>query len=125
MFFLKQKTAYEMRSSDWSSDVCSSDLTDVGPFGQVGLAEHDPACFAQPRDQGCVAACPVFLECKAAGGGRPLARLDVVLHQHCTAFEGQLRVADHEMRRASCRERVCHFVSITVVAVSLKKKKHY
>src|SRR3546814_20035825 len=26
MFFVKQKTAYEMRISDWSSDVCSSDL---------------------------------------------------------------------------------------------------
>src|SRR3546814_14764946 len=28
-FFFKQKTAYEMRISDWSSDVCSSDLTRV------------------------------------------------------------------------------------------------
>src|SRR3546814_19943256 len=28
-FFFKQKTAYEMRISDWSSDVCSSDLTVV------------------------------------------------------------------------------------------------
>src|SRR3546814_1055721 len=28
-FFFKQKTAYEMRISDWSSDVCSSDLTIV------------------------------------------------------------------------------------------------
>src|SRR3546814_3743152 len=28
-FFFKQKTAYEMRISDWSSDVCSSDLPDV------------------------------------------------------------------------------------------------
>src|SRR3546814_1356911 len=28
-FFFKQKTAYEMRISDWSSDVCSSDLHDV------------------------------------------------------------------------------------------------
>src|SRR3546814_10061169 len=27
LFFVKQKTAYEMRISDWSSDVCSSDLT--------------------------------------------------------------------------------------------------
>src|SRR3546814_7065864 len=27
-FFFKQKTAYEMRISDWSSDVCSSDLFD-------------------------------------------------------------------------------------------------
>src|SRR3546814_1744550 len=32
-FFFKQKTAYEMRISDWSSDVCSSDLrTDRSPF---------------------------------------------------------------------------------------------
>src|SRR3546814_987305 len=28
-FFFKQKTAYEMRISDWSSDVCSSDLAHV------------------------------------------------------------------------------------------------
>src|SRR3546814_1139444 len=28
-FFFKQKTAYEMRISDWSSDVCSSDLSSV------------------------------------------------------------------------------------------------
>src|SRR3546814_6246447 len=28
-FFFKQKTAYEMRISDWSSDVCSSDLPEV------------------------------------------------------------------------------------------------
>src|SRR3546814_8402438 len=28
-FFFKQKTAYEMRISDWSSDVCSSDLFDA------------------------------------------------------------------------------------------------
>src|SRR3546814_10694241 len=28
LFFFKQKTAYEMRMSDWSSDVCSSDLLD-------------------------------------------------------------------------------------------------
>src|SRR3546814_18154678 len=30
-FFFKQKTAYEMRISDWSSDVCSSDLLARGP----------------------------------------------------------------------------------------------
>src|SRR3546814_12790821 len=33
-FFFKQKTAYEMRISDWSSDVCSSDL--VGQFALIG-----------------------------------------------------------------------------------------
>src|SRR3546814_7326492 len=31
-FFFKQKTAYEMRISDWSSDVCSSDLLAVREF---------------------------------------------------------------------------------------------
>src|SRR3546814_7024269 len=36
VFFFKQKTAYEMRISDWSSDVCSSDLLTFG-LG-VGLA---------------------------------------------------------------------------------------
>src|SRR3546814_1033580 len=30
VFFFKQKTAYEMRISDWSSDVCSSDLSQHG-----------------------------------------------------------------------------------------------
>src|SRR3546814_19347371 len=40
-FFFKQKTAYEMRISDWSSDVCSSDLRArnrrfAGPIGQSG-----------------------------------------------------------------------------------------
>src|SRR3546814_10037488 len=36
-FFFKQKTAYEMRISDWSSDVCSSDLVreDVDLHGHV------------------------------------------------------------------------------------------
>src|SRR3546814_19792460 len=42
-FFFKQKTAYEMRISDWSSDVCSSDLAEESPgwraMGQVSLGE--------------------------------------------------------------------------------------
>src|SRR3546814_3473991 len=33
-FFFKQKTAYEMRISDWSSDVCSSDLESIVGSGQ-------------------------------------------------------------------------------------------
>src|SRR3546814_5063841 len=35
-FFFKQKTAYEMRISDWSSDVCSSDLVTVRGEGRGG-----------------------------------------------------------------------------------------
>src|SRR3546814_3268223 len=37
-FFFKQKTAYEMRISDWSSDVCSSDLTEAGFSVEDGRA---------------------------------------------------------------------------------------
>src|SRR3546814_740641 len=40
-FFFKQKTAYEMRISDWSSDVCSSDL--VAALGIVVLKVHQGA----------------------------------------------------------------------------------
>src|SRR3546814_8652561 len=41
-FFFKQKTAYEMRISDWSSDVCSSDLClDVVFRQRRGLRGHD------------------------------------------------------------------------------------
>src|SRR3546814_10369522 len=35
VFFFKQKTAYEMRISDWSSDVCSSDLDHRHPHGNL------------------------------------------------------------------------------------------
>src|SRR3546814_7075995 len=35
VFFFKQKTAYEMRISDWSSDVCSSDLLDQSLTGNA------------------------------------------------------------------------------------------
>src|SRR3546814_1665746 len=38
-FFFKQKTAYEMRISDWSSDVCSSDLRRFGTVAAVELHE--------------------------------------------------------------------------------------
>src|SRR3546814_9974826 len=38
VFFFKQKTAYEMRISDWSSDVCSSDLFAVAGVNRVLIA---------------------------------------------------------------------------------------
>src|SRR3546814_7700075 len=52
-FFFKQKTAYEMRISDWSSDVCSSDLTngDVFPLHDIFpiLAEAFDIPLTEPR----------------------------------------------------------------------------
>src|SRR3546814_12457189 len=46
-FFFKQKTAYEMRISDWSSDVCSSDLLVVSKHGAKGFADARPAPSAE------------------------------------------------------------------------------
>src|SRR3546814_7991011 len=44
-FFFKQKSAYEMRISDWSSDVCSSDLCDPGE--EVGEPSIAVAIFCE------------------------------------------------------------------------------
>src|SRR3546814_18113718 len=49
VFFVKQKTAYEMRMSDWSSDVCSSDLRGAVEY----KLPHDcagPVTKQNPRD---------------------------------------------------------------------------
>src|SRR3546814_3964421 len=43
-FFFKQKTAYEMRISDWSSDVCSSDLTIYERLAEEGLLQTLIVC---------------------------------------------------------------------------------
>src|SRR3546814_1172122 len=82
-FFFKQKTAYEMRISDWSSDVCSSDLTGLSQAAtvRVGLA-------AGARDaEGLV----------RAGW---IAVIMAVCFGTCSG----------EIGRASCRERVCQYV---------------
>src|SRR3546814_6365816 len=51
-FFFKQKTAYEMRISDWSSDVCFSDLDGHRPVRRAGCATRiGIACnYAPPGD---------------------------------------------------------------------------
>src|SRR3546814_3049778 len=53
-FFFKQKTAYEMRISDWSSDVCSSDLQGLlfwsAPAGTLAGDHGLPSDNAQPQD---------------------------------------------------------------------------
>src|SRR3546814_14289234 len=56
VFFFKQKTAYEMRISDWSSDVCSSDLAFVAALGGAANLASIDACTTRLRlvvaDQG-------------------------------------------------------------------------
>src|SRR3546814_3593051 len=50
-FFFKQKTAYEMRISDWSSDVCSSDLRDTEE--NMNIAE----CFGDNQNCSLLPSC--------------------------------------------------------------------
>src|SRR3546814_5569856 len=56
VFFFKQKTAYEMRISDWSSDVCSSDLAAMlGGLERDGFAQRGDAALLHLGDgESCV-----------------------------------------------------------------------
>src|SRR3546814_1528452 len=103
-FFFKQKTAYEMRISDWSSDVCSSDLRLT--FALVQTVRHRDYFLpdGEAQDEPDAHAAPPSVQRTAISGALLLASL----------------VA--EIGRASCRERVCKYVYISVVAGSLKKK---
>src|SRR3546814_17376745 len=103
VFFFKQKTAYEMRISDWSSDVCSSDLRDQ--TDQDRPQNSKPVSF----------------------GEGPQARLEMHSRPPITRIPRRPRSRPARRRRrpigrASCRERVCQYVSISVVDVSLKNK---
>src|SRR3546814_18319784 len=115
-FFFKQKTAYEMRISDWSSDVCSSDLPRAGgqrPAQRRGLegraGERLAAAAEQPGG--------------AVMGDHRLLRL-VVVGEEGDGLHARLgQTAEGEIGRASCRARVGKLVEIRVVGVQLKKKK--
>src|SRR3546814_11180095 len=105
-FFFKQQTAYEMRISDWSSDVCSSDLID-DPADRQGHQYADRQCRDKEADD------QRLLQCNHRCDTQPNRnhedrRIDDLLA---------------EIGRASCRERVCQDVEIAGVAVSSKKKK--
>src|SRR3546814_3650207 len=91
-FFFKQKTAYDMRISDWSSDVCSSDLQQGEVALEVGA---DLVAEVVGRDQIAVRA--------EVGFDRP-----VVVAVHLVGGGGG--VQSHEIGRASCRARVCQYV---------------
>src|SRR3546814_8660922 len=92
LLFFKQKTAYEMRISDWSSDVCSSDLP-ISAGGRMPLAARRAAC-----DGGCLVS-PADGRCEAC-------RAAVAPPRRRPARPSAAR----EIGRASCRERVCQYV---------------
>src|SRR3546814_9470872 len=95
-FFFKQKTAYEMRISDWSSDVCSSDLAIV-----VGWAT-DHAIRAAPMAAHIRHDLPQRVDRVERGGA---AGGEIAEHH-----ADQCRDREGEIGRASCRERECQYV---------------
>src|SRR3546814_944460 len=98
-FFFKQKTAYEMRISDWSSDVCSSDLAEI--FLALGfdrlVVEN---LVVAPADRLSVPG-PVL----RSGLERPPIE-EVAVADRDRGFV----LLDAQIGRASCRERVCQYV---------------
>src|SRR3546814_3917552 len=90
-FFFKQKTAYEMRISDWSSDVCSSDLHVDSENSFGGGQSLWRANWSAQGDP--------FAHVAANASGRSAAR---------TMTRGP--AWQREIGRASCRERVCQYV---------------
>src|SRR3546814_9124908 len=96
-FFFKQKTAYEMRISDWSSDVCSSDLWDQANY-------RDPA----PRVDWTKA---IAAEPKSPLPTPVIVGSDDEDDDDDAAEDGMPPPApDTQIGRASCRERVCQYV---------------
>src|SRR3546814_2670629 len=89
IFFFKQKTAYEMRISDWSSDVCSSDLEADQRLERFALG-HVREASRDVDGLGRVAQCL---------GPRVLERPRLVQGLH-----------ELQIGRASCRERVGQYV---------------
>src|SRR3546814_8757808 len=85
VFFFKQKTAYEMRISDWSSDVCPSDLR----------------TFGEPENRRFSAA---SLTIRGPGTPAPVWAGLRVLGSRLSALRALIQIG-----RASCRERACQY----------------
>src|SRR3546814_3079349 len=94
VFFFKQKTAYEMRISDWSSDVCSSDLKRDFRIDALleGPALPIPEGLAGVLVPGTMVSEAVFFH--------PASRTVILTDL----------IENFEIGRASCRERVCQYV---------------
>ena len=93
MIFFKQKTAYEMRESDWSSDVCSSDLPSV--FMHAADAIHGDLGMVQQDD--------IIIVISKSGDSPEIKVLVPLIKNFGNILIGKIG-------RASCRERVCQYV---------------
>src|SRR3546814_17287932 len=105
-----------MRISDWSSDVCSSDLAALGPqdkggadhgADQKGIGERQRRPVVQLPDQRAADGREPRLG-KALIGGGDARHMTEILHRDRTEIAAE--EADKEIGRASCRDRVCQYV---------------
>src|SRR3546814_16847700 len=106
-FCFKEKTAYDMRISDWSSDVCASDLSSGS---DVTLVAYGPL-VATAKD--------VVLA--AADDGVSIELIDLRSLSPIDFETVEASVRQTAIGRAACRERVCRNESIEVVAGTLTK----
>src|SRR3546814_6100198 len=95
-FFFKHKTSYEMRISDWSSDVCSSDLRALSKILEAGVRG------ANSFDDKAIA---TFLRKNRVETIHGRLRFDGPGN-----YGDDLMKIKQEIGRASCRERVCQYV---------------
>src|SRR3546814_9739124 len=96
-FFFKQKTAYEMRISDWSSDVCSSDLRDL----------HFPRHLARGGAEGVGGLHQLGRHATDAEVGEPDDRRQ---REDDSGDDAEHHADAEQIGRASCWERVCQYV---------------
>src|SRR3546814_5851231 len=110
-FLFKQKTEYEMRISDWSSGVCSSDLHHAARLWQALIAQCEQG-RERAEDRIAVIGTTATVQLVADEVRRPWTiavspaghrrlLVEMAIQQHTVIVE---------IGRASCRERVCQYV---------------
>src|SRR3546814_15306318 len=119
-FFVKRKTAYEMLISDWSSDVCSSDLNDA--IGNIAVVAAALGVFGTGTGWPDIVVAAILAMLGLSGGWQIVRQALGELRGDAAAENAALRAESTQIGRASCRESVCQYMYLPAVAVSLYKK---
>src|SRR3546814_9107445 len=131
-FFFKQKTAYEMRISDWSSDVCSSDLrADVAPVvdQEAAIDQSSVVVFLREGKRAEMDPDAIFRRCGAHGREDRVGRLipEVPRRPLAVAIEqaAHLRREQHDRaaRSDANTSELQSLMRISYAVFCLKKKK--
>src|SRR3546814_17038283 len=124
-FFVKQKTAYELRISDWSSDVCSSDLRSRNrwqrpnrPSASLDMAlkttPYDSARYLRTDEERAAYLATCMEEAPEAAAFIAYTVGVVARSRKANLNRGSPRRPDNSLGRASTRESVLLYVVSTV-----------